>query len=280
VSFLFQEIELGLESGHIEQIARNSRITALKMSCFSKSSHIGSALSSIDVLSLLFSAKQKLSQLQSLRTLEVICSKGHAAMAVYAVLTEIGEIPMSSTLKYCKDGSQLYGHVNHMAHPWIPLSTGSLGHGMPFSLGIAISMKKTGQEGHVFCLVSDGELDEGSTWESALIANAYNVDNLSILIDYNKIQSFGRVEDVIPLEPLKEKWESFGWQVRELNGNSIDELLGSLNQISGRNVFILHTVKGRGVSFMENSLDWHYKSPSLEELELAISEIDNRYPTK
>lgn len=276
--FEFQGFELELTSRKLERIARNSRITALQMSYSSKSSHIGSALSCIDVLTLLLCAKQKLEEMESGTTLEVVCSKGHAAMAVYSVLREIGELNEEKVLNYCKDGSQLYGHINHLAHSWIPLSTGSLGHGMPFSLGMAMSLKKERKAGHIFALVSDGELDEGTTWESALIANAFGVDNFSVLIDYNKIQSFGRVEDVTPLEPLREKWESFGWKVTELNGNSMEELIDALSGVSGLNAFVLNTKKGSGVSFMEDSLQWHYKSPSLQELELAFAELNSEIP--
>lgn len=264
-----------LSTVKLSSLARDSRITALTMAERSRSSHIGSSLSCIDILCLLYSIKKRLKESGSEANFEIVCSKGHAAMAVYSVLSQLNELSETEVLSFCKNGSQLYGHVNHLSHPWVPLSTGSLGHGLPFSLGMALAMMNQNLEGHVFVLLSDGELDEGTTWESALIARAKKIENLTIIIDYNKIQSFGRVEEVIPLEPLREKWEAFGWGVRELDGNSIQQLQSELAITKGLEVLILHTTKGKGVSFMEDSLDWHYKSPDANELALAIRELDS-----
>lgn len=274
MSFPFQELLSSLSTEKLLSLARDSRITALNMAERSKSSHIGSSLSCIDILCLLYSIKKHLKDSGSEAHFEIVCSKGHAAMAVYSVLSQLHELSETEVLSFCKNGSQLYGHVNHLSHPWVPLSTGSLGHGLPFSIGMALAMKNLNLEGHVFVLLSDGELDEGTSWESALIAPAKDVNNLTIIIDYNKIQSFGRVEEVVPLEPLRDKWEAFGWKVRELDGNSIQKLQSELASTKGIEVLILHTTKGKGVSFMEDSLDWHYKSPDATELARAIKELD------
>jgi transketolase len=138
---------------------------------------------------------------------------------------------------------------------------------------MALGFIKAKQDRHVFCLISDGELNEGTTWESALIGSALGLTNISVLIDYNKIQSFGRVDEVLPIEPLSEKWKSFGWDTKIVNGHDFSELRQSVVNITNRTVLILDTIKGKGVSFMEDKLEWHYKSPDKEEVSKAISEI-------
>jgi transketolase len=230
-------------------------------------------LSCIDILTLLYSAKKSEEIQRGDSSIEVVLSKGHAALAVYTVLEELGEISPQSLQEYCSNGQLLYGHIDHKAHPWIPASTGSLGHGFPFAVGMALGFIKAKQDRHVFCLISDGELNEGTTWESALIGSALALTNITILIDYNKIQSFGRIDEVLPIEPLSEKWKSFGWDTKIVNGHDFKELKQSLVNVTNRTVLILDTVKGKGVSFMEDKLEWHYKSPNKNEVSNAILEI-------
>jgi transketolase len=269
----FQSFIASLELEDLEKVAQRARVGAIEMTHATKSSHIGSVLSCIDVLTLLYSAK-KLEEIQrGYSSIEVVLSKGHAALAVYSVLAELREISSQNLQKYCSNGQVLYGHIDHKAHPWIPVSTGSLGHGLPFSVGMALGFIKAKQDRHVFCLISDGELNEGTTWESALIGSALGLTNISVLIDYNKIQSFGRVDEVLPIEPLSEKWKSFGWDTKIVNGHDFSELRQSVVNITNRTVLILDTIKGKGVSFMEDKLEWHYKSPDKEEVSKAISEI-------
>lgn len=264
---------LSCDTSVLSKRALKARIGALVLANKTKTSHIGSALSCIDILTLLYSAKELQVLDQESSQFEVILSKGHAAMALYSVLTSIGEISVDSFENYCADGHSLYGHIDHKTHPWIPLSTGSLGHGFPFGVGMAIAHERAGLNGHVFVLISDGEMNEGTTWESALIASALSLQNITVLIDYNKIQSFGRVEEVLPIEPIEDKWESFGWECKRVNGHDFTELISNITSISKRTVLILDTIKGKGVSFMEDRLEWHYKSPDNEQLSIAISEL-------
>lgn len=250
-----------------KDVARKARVSSLKMTHESKASHIASCLSVIDVLAVAlvekFSTKNPIE-------FDVLLSKGHAAAALYSVLDAVGElaIPLDT---YCKDDSPLYGHVNHHASPHIPLSTGSLGHGLPFGLGIAFAKKFNGIKQKTVVIMSDGECDEGTTWESAMIANHHKLDQLVAIIDRNKIQSLGNTEDVLKLEPFKEKWIAFGWEVRDIDGHDHDEISNALNTQSEHPVCVIaNTIKGKGVNFMEDSVAWHYKSPNDEELNRAI----------
>ena len=255
-------------------IARNSRINVLKMTNRSKASHVGSSLSCIDILVTLYSKykEQVVNCASEIDT--ILVSKGHAAAAVYAILAELQLIDSSLIEKYCMNGSTLGGHVSHSASSHIPLSTGSLGHALPFGVGVAISKKKNGDKSLVNVVISDGECDEGSNWEAALVASAFKLDNLRVYIDRNYLQSLESTESTIPLEPLGSKWRSFGWEVQHLNGHDLD-LLQKSSQMKFElpTVFICDTVKGYGVSFMQNKVEWHYKSPNDFELEQAIIEV-------
>ena len=161
--------------------------------------------------------------------------------------------------------------------PGIEISTGSLGHGLPISCGIALAGKRENKSYRVFTLLSDGELNEGSNWEAILFASHHHLENLVVIVDYNKIQSFGTISDVLMLAPLADKWHAFGWGVQEINGNDHTAIIDALNQvpfIAGLpSVIIANTIKGKGVSFMENQLAWHYKSPNVEQLSQAITEL-------
>jgi transketolase len=238
----------------------------------SKASHIGSCLSVIDLLSVVFS--QKILDSNS-KDNDVLLSKGHAAAGLYGVLDSLDMLP-SAISTYCEDGSQLYGHVNHHASQNIPLSTGSLGHGLPFGVGMALSNQRLGIKQKTIVIVSDGELNEGTTWECALVVAQHKLLELILIIDRNGIQSLGFTEDTLKLNPIDEKWESFGWEVIEVNGHDHAEILEALSRKSSKPICIIaNTIKGKGVSFMEDSIQWHYKSPSLEEMKVAFTEIDS-----
>jgi len=161
--------------------------------------------------------------------------------------------------------------------PGVEVSTGSLGHGLPIAVGMALAAKADGRAWRVFCILSDGECDEGSNWEAILFAPHHKLDNLIAIVDYNKIQSFGSVPEVLALEPFAEKWRAFGWHVMEIDGHDLEateRALSSVPQETGKpTAIIAHTVKGKGVSFMEHKLEWHYKSPSAEQLNSALAEI-------
>jgi transketolase len=206
-----------------------------------------------------------------------LLSKGHGAAALYAVLAERGFFPKEKLASYCENDGELAGHVTSFHVPGIELSTGSLGHALPVATGMALVGKREAHEYRTFVLLSDGELDEGSNWEAALFAAHHQLDNLVVIIDHNKMQGFGSVADVIDLEPLADKWRAFGWAVQEIDGHDHEQVLQSLQGVpfeSGKpSAVIAHTVKGKGVSFMENKLVWHYRSPDDELLAEALNEI-------
>jgi transketolase len=269
------EIDISTLTTLSSTAAKESRISALRMTAASKSSHIGACLSVLDLLAVLFTMKF---HIKTMLGNEVILSKGHAAAGLYAVLHHFDALN-SNLDDYCKDGAAIYGHVNHEASTHIPLSTGSLGHGFPFGLGMAMASRIKGENTRTYVVISDGELNEGTTWESALVAAHHELNNLVVLIDRNKIQSLGFTENTLKLDPIRAKWISFGWEVIEIDGHNHEEIFKALMTNSTKPVCIIaETTKGKGVSFMENRLEWHYKSANPEELRSAIQEIsDNQF---
>ena len=254
------------------EIADASRNSALKMVHASKSSHIGSSLSVIDILSVIVAG----TDLKIRRELgnELIISKGHAAAGVYSVLAHSGYLPTELLDTYSLDGSLIGGHVTSTHVPVINLSTGSLGHGLPFSVGRALAKKRLGIEGQSFVVLSDGECDEGSNWEAALLASHLKLNNISVVIDRNSLQSLKSTEETVRLEPLAEKWVAFNWDVAIIDGHSHSELKNAIFRTSNKPMLtIAKTIKGRGVSFMENRIEWHYKSPNDKELAQALDEL-------
>jgi transketolase len=259
-------------------LAAAVRRHTLRMTSRANASHVGSGLSMADILAVLYGAILRIRPDEPRWPARdrLVVSKGHSAAAVYAVLAERGFFPREILDTYCKDDSPLAGHISHHV-PGVEFSTGSLGHGL--SLGCGIALAGRGANRHrAFVILSDGECDEGSIWEAALFAAHHGLDNLTAIVDYNKIQSFGRVEDVLGLEPFAAKWRAFGWQTIEIDGHDHDMLrqtLESLPAAAGRpTLLVAHTVKGKGVSFMEDRLAWHYKSASPEQLEVALREIE------
>lgn len=260
------------------ELARCIRRHAVTMCARANASHIGSSLSAADILSVLYTEVLNIrpNQPNWPDRDRFIMSKGHAAAVLYAVLAEIGFFEVNELQGYCAEESRLTGHVSHYV-PGVEVSTGSLGHGLPIGCGLALAAKRDAASWRSFALLSDGELDEGSTWEAALFAGHHRLDNLIAIIDYNKIQSYGRTSEVLELEPLADKWRAFGWAVREVDGHDILALRTAMNSMpfeSGcPSALIAHTIKGKGVSFMENDLAWHYRSPKAEQLANALSEL-------
>lgn len=255
-------------------MARLARASALRMTFASGASHIGSSLSMIDILSVIATGV-KLASNGNLGD-ELIISKGHAAAGAYAVLAHTGYIPLEFLQSYSMDGSCLGGHVTSTHVPAINLSTGSLGHGLPFSIGRALAKKRLGVQGTSFVILSDGECDEGSNWEAALLASHLELENVCVIIDRNFLQSLKGTEETVRLEPLVEKWLAFGWDVVTVDGHSHKCLHQAIFRTSNKpRLTIANTVKGYGVSFMENSVPWHYKSPNEEELTKALDELEN-----
>jgi transketolase len=255
-----------------ERVALKARRSALQMTFLSKASHIGSSLSMIDIVSVIATGV-KLAPNGKLGD-ELIISKGHAAAGAYAVLAHSGYIPLKLLETFSLNGSFLGGHVTSTHVPVINLSTGSLGHGLPFSSGRALSKKRLGIKGQSFVILSDGECDEGSNWEAALLASHLELDNVSVIIDRNFLQSLKNTEDTVRLEPLADKWLAFNWDVAVVDGHSHSELHEAVFRNSKKpKLTIANTLKGYGVSFMENSVSWHYKSPNAEELARALDEL-------
>lgn len=259
-------------------LARQIRIHAIKMVAQSNSSHIGSSLSMADILAVLYTNILRVDPKQPDWTKRdrFILSKGHAATGLYATLALCGFFPMAWLEQFCQAGSPLLGHVSHHV-PGVELSTGSLGHGLPVGCGMALADKREKKLSRVFVILSDGECDEGSNWEAALFAAHHKLDNLVVIVDANRLQGFGRVDEVLKLEPFAEKWRAFRWTVREVNGHDHHALRILLNHLpfepNNPNLVLAHTVKGKDVSFMEDQLAWHYKSPNPEQLSQALKEL-------
>jgi len=261
-------------------LAKKIRVHALRMIYTANASHIGSCFSIADILAVLYSEVLILdpSNPNLLDRDRFILSKGHGAAIYYAVLAECGFFPIKWLITYCKDGSRLGGHVTKNGIPGVEVSTGSLGHGLSIGCGVAIAGKRDKKDYRVFVMLSDGELDEGSNWEAILFASQHHLDNLTVIIDYNKFQAFGDVTKIINLEPLMDKFLSFGWAVKEIDGHSLNQISNILKDIPFKkgkpSMIIAHTVKGKGVSFMENKIEWHYRSPNDHELMLALKELE------
>ena len=264
----------------IKTLAKEIRIDSLRVTHSAKTSHIGSCLSIADILAVLYGEALRVNPARPdwPERDRFILSKGHAAAAFIAALAETGFFSRELLETYCKDGSTIAGHVTY-GLPGVEVSTGSLGHGLSIGCGIALATKRDRIPSRTFVLLSDGECDEGSTWEAVLFAPQHHLDNLIAIVDYNKIQSFGNVKEVLNLEPLAEKWRSFGWETIEINGHDISQIRDAVLRVPFKNdcpsCIIAHTIKGKGVSFMENKLAWHYKSVDDNQLEQAITEVDS-----
>lgn len=206
-----------------------------------------------------------------------ILSKGHAASGLYAALAECGFFPIEELKTFYQDGSNLLGHVSHKNIPGVEVSTGSLGHGLPIATGMAYGAKLDNRGHKIFALMSDGECDEGSNWEAIMFASHHKLDNLVAIIDYNKIQSLDQVSNTLALEPFADKWKSFGWEVMELDGHNYEQMQNIFSNLPLKSdhptCIIAHTIKGKGVSFMEDSVLWHYRSAQGEEFSAAQKEL-------
>jgi transketolase len=259
-------------------LAKRIRLHALRMTSLGGTSHIGSVFSMADLLAVLYGRILRIASPQWPNRDRFILSKGHAGAGVYAAVAECGFIDVSVLDSHGQNGSKLSGHVSHKGVPGVELSTGSFGHGLPVSTGMALAAKRARRLHRVFSLMSDGECDEGSNWEAILFAAHHRLDNLIAIVDYNKLQSLERVEDTLRLEPFVEKWRSFGWTVREVDGHDHEEIARCLEAVpfapGQPSCLIAHTIKGKGVSFMENSVLWHYRTARGEEYEAAKRELE------
>jgi len=262
-----------------EDLALRIRRHAVRMTHDGKSSHIGAVLSIADILAVLYGKILKVKPYDPdwQDRDRFILSKGHAGAGVYAVLAEIGFFPIEELRNHNANGSKFSGHVSHKGIPGVEISIGSLGHGLPIGVGMAYAATLDARRHRIFVLMSDGECDEGSNWESILFAAHHKLSNLVAIVDYNKIQSIKTVAETLGLEPFAEKWRAFGWEVLEVDGHDHNALTAALatppDKEEKPRCVISHTTKGKGVSFMENTVLWHYRSPQGEEYREAMKEL-------
>lgn len=274
----------GRDDVRLEAIARACRVQIIRMLAHAGSGHPGGSLSVIDILTTLFFARIRHDPRRPdwPERDRVILSKGHAVPALYAVMAKAGYFPEDRLITLRKLGSPLQGHPDRTALPGIEAATGSLGQGLSISLGIALGAKLAGSPARVYCVLGDGEVQEGQVWEAAMEAPKlgqprHPLDNLTVILDYNKIQLDDFVTKVLDLEPLVAKWQSFGWVVLEIDGHDVGQIGKALDQAGttpgGPTLIVAHTVKGKGVPFMENDPEWHGKAPKPGEAIRAIREI-------
>lgn len=265
---------------NLSEISAEIRKKTLNLCYIHKASHIGSSFSVIDILTVLYEKilRKNAVEPNDPKRDRVFYSKGHAAAAFYATLDQFGYLKNHNLLEdYTKNGSFFTSHINDKI-PGVEISTGSLGHALPIAVGVAISMKRKNEINNIYTIISDGELQEGSNWESILFAPKHKLDNLTLIVDYNKIQSFGRIDEIVPLEPMVDKFIAFNWEVFEVDGHNHQEIYDSLKKITKNNkpkVIIAHTIKGKGVDFMEDNIEWHYKSPNPEQFKNALIQLGN-----
>jgi len=268
----------------LESIARECRVQILRMLAHAGSGHPGGSLSVIDILTTLYFGRLRYDAKRPdwPERDRVVLSKGHAVPALYSVMAKAGFFPEKQLITLRKLGSPLQGHPDRTALPGIEAATGSLGQGLSVSLGLALGLKLTGSKSRVYCILGDGEVQEGQVWEAAMSAPKlgqpeHALDNLTVILDYNKIQLDNFVKKVLDIEPIAAKWQSFGWPVIEIDGHDIAQITKALDQAeatTGTPTFIVaHTVKGKGVSFMENEPEWHGKAPKPAEAIKAIREV-------
>lgn len=261
------------------QMAHRVRRHVVEMTSRGKSSHVGSALSMTDIITVLYGHMMTFDPAnpKSADRDRFILSKGHAGAAVYATLAESGFFDPEMLKDHYQNGSIFSGHVSHKGVPGVELSTGSLGHGLGVAAGMAIAAKRQKRNHRVYALLSDGECDEGSNWEAILFAAHHKLSNLTVAIDYNKIQSLAPVSETLALEPFADKWRAFGWHVEESDGHdhrALHAAFEAANASDDPAVVICHTTKGKGIDFMENAVLWHYRNAQGDEYDAAIAELE------
>ncbi len=273
-------VKLDLSVAELERMAKKLRRHIITMIATAGSGHPGGSLSAADIVTSLYFKimRHNPKNPQRLDRDRFILSKGHAAPVLYAALAECGYFPVDELSTLRKLDSRLQGHTDRLLTPGVEMSSGSLGQGLSFGIGIALAGKLDARDYQVYVLLGDGECDEGQIWEAAMAAAHYKIDNLTAIIDHNEIQLAGRTCDIMNLEPLADKWRSFNWHVLDINGHDINQILQAAKkaqEIKQRpTVIIAHTIKGKGVSFMENNVDFHGKAPTPEETERALKELE------
>ena len=260
------------------ELATTIRAHSLRMTHGGRSGHVGSMLSMADLLAVLYETILRVDPKNpdAPDRDRFILSKGHGGAGVYAALAEKGFFQKEWLDTYYRDNGKLMGHISHHV-PGVEFSTGSLGHGLPVAAGMALAAKHAVQTHRIFCLMSDGDCNEGSTWEAIMFAAQHKFDNLTAIVDYNRVQALGHMADVIEMEPFAQKLEAFGWAVKEIDGHNYEEIesaLSNLPFVPGKpSIILARTVKGKGVSWMENTVSCHYGAVNKEELAKALQEL-------
>ncbi len=263
----------------LEEIARKLRIDILKMLANTGSGHTGGSLSAADIITALYFHKMRHdpNNPEWEDRDRFVLSKGHAAPALYAALAHAGYFDHKELMSLRSAGSILQGHPYSPLTPGVEVSTGSLGQGLSMGNGIALAAKLDKHNTKIYVLLGDGELQEGQVWEAAMSAAHYKLDNICALVDNNGLQIDGRVKDIMSIEPLADKWSAFGWEVQEINGHNIAEIVDALDKAdtvkNKPSLIVARTVKGKGISFMENQVKYHGVAPNPEELKLALKEL-------
>lgn len=261
----------------MNNITKSIRKSILHMVHYSQSSHVGTCLSCVEILYALYFSVMKIDPQTPLfhNRDKFILSKGHGSAALYATLAERGYFPKDYLNHFYVDGGILPGHVDMMAVPGLEVSAGSLGHGLSIGVGMAIANRQMHNPGRIFVLLGDGECNEGSVWEAVMLASQLKLTNMTAIVDYNQLQGFGRNSEILNQDNLRERWESFGWEAYQIDGHDVEAVTNLLNQAhQAPKVIVAQTIKGKGVSFMEDRLEWHYKSPNDEQFEQAVREVD------
>lgn len=266
------------DAGRIATMARQIRLDVTEMTHRSGASHIGTCFSIAEIVASLYGGILRVDpQRPSWDGRDrFILSKGHGCAALYSALSLRGFFPRQWLDGFYADSGSLFGHITHKGIPGVEASTGALGHGLPIAAGMALWAHRRDELYRVVALLSDGECDEGSTWEAAMFAGHHRLARLTAIVDYNGIQSLTTTEETISLEPFGDRWRAFGWEVREVPGHDVSALIEALSRPSSEGkpvVVIARTTKGRGVSFMEDQVLWHYRAPNAEERARIISEL-------
>ncbi len=273
-------IKKNVKISDLERKAIRARQKILKMTTDCQGGHLAGSLSCIDILiALYFNVLEYDSKQPSWSGRDrFILSKGHGAPAFYVTLAMSGYFPEKELSTLRKIDSRLQGHPDSKKLPGIEISTGSLGQGLSASAGMALGYKYDGHKGQIFCLMGDGECDEGQVWEAAMFASHYELNNITVIIDRNGYQIDGKTEDVLKLEPFREKWQSFGWTTMEIDGHNMEKIANSLQNSRGKRIVIIaNTIKGKGISFLENNNKYHSKPCGKKDCILAIKELEKHY---
>ncbi len=267
-----------METEKLKELSLKARTLILKVAHSSKAPHVACCLSCIDLLVALYFYKMRIQKNKWQERDIFILSKAHAALALYVVLTLKGLMKKTDLYRYYQNNGSLPAHLDRFSHPAIEVSSGALGHGFNIALGMAYGYKLKGDKRKVYTLIGDGENEEGSIWEGALFASKLKIDNLTAILDYNNLQGYGSPTQICSFEPIPKKWQNFGWQVYKTCGHDFKQIIQTLDKPSyGKpKIIIAKTIKGKGVSFMENNLKWHYYAVDKDTLKKALLELNSQ----